>query len=106
MNVDLKFAIRKLLSRSPMHGYMIKKSLSDIFVKETSSGALYPALKELEDSGEIVFKDTVEHGKFKKIYTLTDRGRKALKESEQRLMKLLQFSGAEQTGTIKEKEFA
>lgn len=89
MVMDLKFVVLKMLSKSPMHGYSMKSKVSELFGYELSSGALYPAFHELEESGLITSKKTVEQGKFKKVYSITEKGRKAMIEIEKVIMKLM-----------------
>lgn len=73
---DLKFIVLKLLSRTPMHGYKLASEIETLFKKKPSNGALKPLLVKLENSGMINTFETVEHGKYKKIYNLTTEGRK------------------------------
>ncbi len=83
--LDLKFAILKVLSGSPMHGYMILKVLEEKLNRKASPGSLYPALDRLEGDGLITSTETVEHGKFKKIYMLTPEGKKFVKKKSRLL---------------------
>jgi DNA-binding PadR family transcriptional regulator len=79
---DLKYGLLKLLEQRPMHGYeMIKEleSLSGGFYTP-SAGAIYPTLQLLEDRGWV----TVEVIEGKKVYTITEDGRQALTEFQQR----------------------
>jgi PadR family transcriptional regulator PadR len=76
---DLPALILGVLSIAPNHGYAIAREverLSDqaLHLRE---GALYPALRVLEQDGLIVGKwDKSESGKVdRKVYSLTDRGR-------------------------------
>lgn len=83
--LDLKFAVLKILSKSPMHGYMISKVLEEKLGRSTSPGSLYPALEKLEQDDLVTSHGTVEHGKFKKIYMLTPSGKDFLKKKERML---------------------
>jgi DNA-binding PadR family transcriptional regulator len=79
----LSLAILGIISLEPVSGYDIRK----VFLTtpmghfSTSPGAIYPALKRLEESGLIKGctekKNTLRP---KKTYTLTDEGQKTLKE--------------------------
>lgn len=80
MIIDLKFAILKIISKSPMHGYVISKTLEEKLNKKTSPGSLYPALNALEKDDLITSTSTVEHGKFKKIYMLTPKGKEFMRK--------------------------
>jgi len=78
---DVKFALLELLQDGPKHGYEMIKALetrSGGFYTP-SAGAIYPTLQLLEDRGWVT-SQTVEG---KKVFTITDAGREALKEQEQ-----------------------
>lgn len=73
--------ILKTLSWGPAHGYAISRWISqtsadDLKIEE---GALYPALRRLEERGwiESEWKQT-DSGREARIYTLTREGRRAL----------------------------
>lgn len=87
--MDLRFIVMKMLSKQAMNGYSLQKNASQLLGKEVSSGALYPALKNLEADKFIVIENKVEEGRFKKLYSLTDKGRIGLKEEEVVLKKLM-----------------
>ena len=57
--------------------YDIKKALDEGINQffSTSFGAIHPAVKKLEDGGLTTSTTTIENGRTKKIYALTDRGR-------------------------------
>jgi transcriptional regulator len=68
--------------RRPAHGYAIADEL-----RERSGGALdlpegtiYPALHRLEESGLLASDWSVEGGRRRRVYRLTDEGRGALDE--------------------------
>ena len=71
---DLKFVILRLVSRRPMHGYEVMKALEEESkgYYRPSPGSVYPTLQMLEDEGYV----TVEEQEGKKIYTITDEGRR------------------------------
>jgi DNA-binding PadR family transcriptional regulator len=77
---DLKYIILDLLKDKPSHGYEIIKSLENRFMGfySPSAGSVYPTLQLLEDMGYV--KSLEQDGK--KIYTITDEGRKYLVEKE------------------------
>jgi len=76
---DLKFVILRVLSDTPMHGYEVMKALE----KESggyyrpSPGSVYPTLQMLEDEGYL----ESEEKDGKRVYTVTDTGRKYLEEN-------------------------
>ena len=55
----LELAILGLLKEQPLHGYELKKRLTETlgFVSGVSFGSLYPALRRLEDDGAIASVD-------------------------------------------------
>ncbi|MGC5584397.1 PadR family transcriptional regulator [Ornithinimicrobium sp. W1665] len=72
---DVRNAVLHLLAGGPMNGYQLMQEISERTFGEwqPSSGAIYPALAQLEDEGLI---EQVEHDG-RKAYTLTDAGRQA-----------------------------
>jgi len=77
---DLKYVILQLLAEKPRHGYEVIKELEDRFggAYAPSAGTVYPTLSLLEDMGYATV--TPEEGG-KKIYTITDEGRRYLEEN-------------------------
>ncbi|TCL76366.1 PadR family transcriptional regulator [Hydrogenispora ethanolica] len=71
-NMILGFLFKKAMS-----GYEIKQmmGMSTGYFIDASYGSIYPALKKLEDQGLITAAETVENGKFKKIYTINQAGK-------------------------------
>jgi DNA-binding PadR family transcriptional regulator len=76
---DLKYVILRLLEEKPRHGYDIIKELENRFGGSyaPSPGTVYPTLTMLEDMG---FARVVPEDGGKKIYEITDEGRKHLAE--------------------------
>ena len=76
---DLKYVILRLLEEKPRHGYDIIKELESRFGGSyaPSPGTVYPTLTMLEDLG---FARVVPEEGGKKIYEITDEGRKHLAE--------------------------
>jgi DNA-binding PadR family transcriptional regulator len=82
----LELAILGLLKERSMHGYQLKKSLSDALGPfwQVSYGSLYPALKRLQRQGavEMVFpKEEVRRRK--NVYRLTGEGERHFAELAQ-----------------------
>ena len=77
---DLKFVILQLLEEKPRHGYDVIKELElrSGGRYTPSPGTVYPTLTMLEDMGFAVA--AVEDGG-KKVYSITDEGRKYLAEN-------------------------
>lgn len=79
---DLKYALLDLLQERPKHGYEMIKDLEDRTggFYTPSPGAVYPTLQLLEDRGWV----SVETREGRKVYTITDAGRDALREQRER----------------------
>jgi len=75
----LKLLILKELEKGEATGYDIIKRISEK-AKRPSPGSVYPILKELKENG---FLNVRIDGK-KKIYTLSDKGKKILREAMER----------------------
>lgn len=76
---DLRYVILQLLAEKPRHGYDIIKELEERFggAYSPSPGTVYPTLAMLEDQGFAVARS--EEGK--KVYEITDEGRRYLAEN-------------------------
>src|SRR3984893_16729387 len=76
---DLRYVILRLLEEKPRHGYEIIKELESRFGGSyaPSPGTVYPTLTMLEDLG---YARVVPEEGGKKIYEITDEGRKYLAE--------------------------
>ena len=77
---NLKLLVLNLLSQHSYHGYALFKDLEKIYKWKPSCGTLYPVLANLEKGNFIQSTETVECGRFKKIYTLTKEGSAKLGE--------------------------
>ena len=77
---DLKYVILRLLEEKPRHGYEIIKDLEGRFGGSyaPSPGTVYPTLTMLEDLG---YAKVVPEEGGKKIYEITDEGRRYLQEN-------------------------
>ena len=69
---DIRTAILRLLSETPMHGYQIIQEIAarSDGAWNPSAGSVYPALQQLADEGLISAVETVG----KKVFSLTDTG--------------------------------
>ncbi len=91
---NLKFLVLYILSTGSIHGYGLFKKLEEKFKWKPSCGTLYPVLSDLEEEGYIDGRETVECGRFKKIYSLTPEGEKALEKMSSELkenLKMISF---------------
>jgi DNA-binding PadR family transcriptional regulator len=75
---DVKFIVLSALAEKPMHGYDIIQSLEQRHEGRyrPSPGSIYPTLQMLEDGGFV----TSEQIDGKRVYTITEAGRKLLAE--------------------------
>ena len=75
---DMKYVILKLVKDKPRHGYEVMKELEEQLhgCYSPSPGTVYPTLQWLEDEG-LVSATEVDG---KKVYEITDAGRKFLEE--------------------------
>jgi DNA-binding PadR family transcriptional regulator len=76
---DLKYVILDMLRDEPSHGYEIIRKLGEQSrgFYSPSPGSVYPTLQLLEDMGHVT--STQRDGK--KVYAITDEGRKFLEEN-------------------------
>jgi DNA-binding PadR family transcriptional regulator len=72
----LKFIIEGLLMENDMSGYDINLHMQDTQLFKAGFGNIYPTLKKLEKPGSIVSREIVETGRYKRIYALTEKGKK------------------------------
>jgi len=77
---DMKYVILRTLAGKPMHGYEVMKALEDQTsgCYKPSPGTIYPTLQWLEDEGLV----QSEEREGKKVYSITDDGRKFLEENK------------------------
>jgi DNA-binding PadR family transcriptional regulator len=77
---DLKYVILDLIKDKPSHGYEVIRALEERFrgFYSPSPGSVYPTLQLLEDLGYV--SATQRDGK--KVYEITDEGRKFLEENK------------------------
>ncbi len=76
---DLKYVILDLLQERPAHGYELIRALEERFrgFYSPSPGSVYPTLQLLEDMGYV----SANQQDGKKVYTITEEGRKFLEEN-------------------------
>lgn len=89
----IRLLILRALSQRPMHGYEVAKEISRMFggLYEPSAGTIYPTLQWLEDEG-MVATEVVEG---KRVYRLTEAGRRYLEENRERLEGLMNLWSSE-----------
>lgn len=89
---DIRFAVLKLISEEPSHGYKIAKAIQHKLrgAYSPSSGVLYPTLKLLEQLGYILGERA--EGK-RKIYSVTARGQAILVQNQEIVEALFRRTG-------------
>jgi len=73
---SIKFFVLMTLDQQPLHGYGIIKAIGEMSGRVPSAGIIYPTLQMLEDQG-CVAMSVQDH---KKVYAITDDGRRFLEE--------------------------
>jgi DNA-binding PadR family transcriptional regulator len=78
---EVRLALLSMLNDAPMHGYELMKRLAERSggIYRASAGTIYPTLQQLEDEGLV----TSETQDGKKIYRLTDAGRRELERNDE-----------------------
>ncbi len=74
-----KFFVLSVLHRKPMHGYEVVQAVekSTNGCCSPSEGTVYPMLNEFEAGGYLTSKVSVVHGRERKVYSVTGKGRHA-----------------------------
>jgi DNA-binding PadR family transcriptional regulator len=80
----LGFLVLFLLSKKPMHGQELADEIARRKGEKPSPGTIYPALKNLREMGFISSNE--KEGKII-VYTLTERGKDALRISKRRFIR-------------------
>jgi PadR family transcriptional regulator PadR len=80
----LGFLILFLLSEKPMHGQELADEIARRREEKPSPGTIYPALKNLREKG-FISSDEIESKTI--VYTLTERGKNALRTSKRRFIR-------------------
>jgi len=91
----LDLLLLSVLAEGANHGYAVIEQLrirsSDVF--DLPEGTVYPALNRLEKSGYLSSEWTVAQGRRRRIYELTRRGRRALRDQQQQWAEFSQAVG-------------
>lgn len=68
------------IAEEPLHGYAVIEALRSRSAEafELPEGTVYPALHRLERAGYLASTWTTASGRRRRVYTLTDKGGKAL----------------------------
>lgn len=76
-----KFFILRVLHDRAMHGYDIARAVETATggCCSPTEGTVYPVLRDFEAGGYVTGLDEVVHGRQRRVYALTDRGREAFR---------------------------
>jgi PadR family transcriptional regulator len=87
-----KFFILCVLQARPMHGYEIARTVERTTKGccAPAEGTIYPVLREFEQGGYVTARTEVVHGRQRKIYAITDRGRAAFQVAVDAWMEVTQ----------------
>ncbi len=87
-----KFFILCVLQTRPMHGYEIARTVERTTngCCSPAEGTIYPVLREFEQGGYVTARTEVVHGRQRKIYEVTDRGRAAFQVAVEAWMEVTQ----------------
>ena len=94
---DLPALVLAVLSRQPLHGYGIAREVKNLSNEALTmkEATLYPALRALEQDGLIVGEwQPQEKGADRKVYTLTEAGKR---EAQKRTQELKDYATLIQT---------
>lgn len=74
-----KFFVLSVLHQKPMHGYEVVQAVEKTTKGccSPTEGTVYPMLNEFEAGGYLSSRAETVHGRERKVYTLTDKGREA-----------------------------
>ena len=72
--------ILEALAREPSHGYRIAQCIKERSegVLDFKEGTLYPALHKLQNDGLVESSETIEKGRTRRYYRITESGHAAL----------------------------
>jgi DNA-binding PadR family transcriptional regulator len=89
---DLRFVILDLVKERPSYGYELIQALEERFhgFYSPSAGTVYPTLQWLQDLGYVSVAD--QDGR--KMYTITDEGRRFLAERQEKVDEVWEKMGA------------
>lgn len=88
-----RFFILRVLYAKPMHGYEIARTVAAVTrgCCSPTEGTIYPLLRELEAGGYVVAAAEVVGGRERKVYTLTEKGRRAFEVAVQAWQEVTQY---------------
>jgi PadR family transcriptional regulator, regulatory protein PadR len=87
-----KFFILCVLQTRPMHGYEITRAVERATngCCSPAEGTIYPVLREFEQGGYVTAHTEMVHGRQRKVYAMTERGRVAFQVAVEAWMEVTQ----------------
>jgi DNA-binding PadR family transcriptional regulator len=77
--MPLRHTLLGLLQDEPMHGYLLRQRAQNYsWIYPMTNASIYPALHALEEDGFISHESEIYNGRARKIYSITDSGRRKL----------------------------
>ncbi len=77
--MPLRHTLLGLLSQESMHGYRLRqRARAYSWIYPMTNASIYPALHALEESGFVAHKSEIHDGRARKIYRVTEQGKKKL----------------------------
>ena len=78
---SLEVLVLAVLADGDRYGYVIQRRVREASGQSVTPGSLYPLLHRLEEDGLVEARWEADTGRSRKWYTLTDAGRRRLRES-------------------------
>ena len=77
-----RFFLLSALHRRPMHGYELARAIKNACgCCEPTDAMIYPALRDLIESGHVECREETVSGRLRKVCRLTERGEEAYREA-------------------------
>ena len=79
----MRYPFLALLAKAPMHGYELARAIKDACAGccEPTDAMVYPALRDLIESGHVECREETVSGRRRKVCRLTDGGEEAYREA-------------------------
>lgn len=88
-----KLYVLVALYKSPKHGYELMADFKKVTGKNMSAGQIYPLLSDMEKKSFVTVSEQFEGNRKKKVYSLTEKGKKHRNVLISQLGDLLAYGG-------------